>query len=78
LKDQGVDGRMGSKWTSERLAGAVEWILLAQNRDLWRAVVDAVMNIQVLAPCSWLVSQSLTFLHGLKTVKVLVLYHCLA
>jgi hypothetical protein len=23
LKDQGVDGRMGSKWTLERLAGRV-------------------------------------------------------
>jgi hypothetical protein len=32
LKDQGVDGRMGSKWTLGRLAG-VEWIQLAQDRD---------------------------------------------
>jgi hypothetical protein len=30
LKDQGVDGRMGSKWTLERLVGeCVEWIQLA-------------------------------------------------
>jgi hypothetical protein len=41
LKDQSVDGRMGSKWTLERLVGGggVEWIHLGQDRDRWRAVV---------------------------------------
>jgi hypothetical protein len=55
LKDQGVDGRMGSKWTLGRLAGGVEWIHLAQDRGRWRAVVNAVMNLRVLAPRGWLV-----------------------
>jgi hypothetical protein len=32
--------------------GGVGWIRLAQNRDLWRAVVSAVMNLRVLAPRS--------------------------
>jgi hypothetical protein len=44
---------MGSKWTSGRLVGGVvEWIQLAQDRNRWRAVVNAVMNLRVLAPQS--------------------------
>jgi hypothetical protein len=29
---------------------AVEWIHLAQDRDQWRTVVNAEMNLRVLAP----------------------------
>jgi hypothetical protein len=50
LENQGVDGRMGSKWTLGRLVGAVEWIHLAQDRDRWRAVVNSVTKSRVLAP----------------------------
>jgi hypothetical protein len=32
--------------------GCVEWIHPAHNRDRWRAVVNAVMNLRVLAPRS--------------------------
>jgi hypothetical protein len=32
--------------------GDVEWIHLDQDRDRWRDVVFAVMNLQVLAPRS--------------------------
>jgi hypothetical protein len=52
LKDQGVGGKMGSKWTLGRLVGGLEWIHLAQERDRWRAVVNAVMNLRILAPRS--------------------------
>jgi hypothetical protein len=54
LKGQGADGRMGLKWTLGRLVGGgcVEWIQLAQDRDGWRAVVNAVMNLRLLVPRS--------------------------
>jgi hypothetical protein len=32
--------------------GGVDWIRLAQDRDRWRVVVSAVMNLRVLAPRS--------------------------
>jgi hypothetical protein len=33
----------------------VEWIHLAQDTGQWRTVINKVMNLQVLAPRSWLV-----------------------
>jgi hypothetical protein len=32
--------------------GSVDWIQLAQDRDRWRALVNTVMNLQVLVPQS--------------------------
>jgi hypothetical protein len=49
-EDQGVGGiRMDFR---EIGLGAVDWIQLSQDRDRWRAVVSAVMNLRVLAPRS--------------------------
>jgi hypothetical protein len=42
-----------SKWVGWEGA---DWILLAQDKDLRRAVVNAVMNLRVLAPRNYLIS----------------------
>jgi hypothetical protein len=47
LEDVGVDGRIILKLTCERLDGGTDWINLAQDRDRWRALVNAVMNLRV-------------------------------
>jgi hypothetical protein len=33
-------------------SGSAEWFQLAQDRDRWRALVNTVMDLQVLAPRS--------------------------
>jgi hypothetical protein len=50
-------GRQKHRWEDEiRMDlkeigwGSVGWIQLAQDRDQWRAVVNTVMNLWVLAP----------------------------
>jgi hypothetical protein len=42
----------GIKVNLREIGWGVEWVHLAQDRDRWRAVVNAVMNFRVLAPRS--------------------------
>jgi hypothetical protein len=47
LEDPGVEGRIILKWIFERLDGGIDWIDVAQDRVMWRALVNAVMNLRI-------------------------------
>jgi hypothetical protein len=47
LEDPGVDGRMILRWIFRRWDGGMDWIDLAQDRDRWRGIVNAVMYLRV-------------------------------
>jgi len=44
LGDLAVDGRIILRWN---LGSGMDWIELTQDRDRWRALVNAVMNLRV-------------------------------
>jgi hypothetical protein len=46
LGDPGVDVRIILKWIFKKWDGGMDWIKLAQDRDRWRALVNAVMNFR--------------------------------
>jgi hypothetical protein len=46
LEDLGVDGRITLRiYLQEVACGDMEWIVVAQDRNRWRKLVNAVMNI---------------------------------
>jgi hypothetical protein len=45
LEDRGIDGRITD--LMEVGCGGMDWIDLAQEKDRWRPLVNAVMNIRV-------------------------------
>jgi hypothetical protein len=47
LEDQGVDGRIILKWIFKKWFGRIDLINLAQDRDMWRELVNETMNLRV-------------------------------
>jgi hypothetical protein len=47
LGDPGVEGRIILKGIFKKWDGGMDWIELAKDRERWRAVVNAVMNLRV-------------------------------
>jgi len=48
LGRRGIDGKIVLRWIFSKWdVGGMNWIELAQDRDRWRALVNAVLNLQV-------------------------------
>jgi hypothetical protein len=47
LGDPGIDGEDNIKVDLKEVGWVRDWIGLAQDRDRWRALVNAVMNLRV-------------------------------
>ena len=47
MEEPSVDGRIILRWIFRKCDGDMDWINLAQDRDRWRALVKAVINLRV-------------------------------
>ena len=47
MEETGVDGRITLKWIFMKWNGGMDWIDLAQDRDMGQAVVNTVINLWV-------------------------------
>jgi len=48
MGDLGVDGRIILRWIIRKWdVGDMDWIELAQDRDRWRALANAIMKFRV-------------------------------
>jgi hypothetical protein len=47
LGDPGVDGRIILKWILKKWDVGMDWIELAEDRDRWQDLVNAIMNLRV-------------------------------
>ena len=47
LEDLVIGGRIILKWVFRKLDDGMDWIDMAQDRDRWQALVNAVMNFRV-------------------------------
>jgi len=46
LEEPGMDGNIILRWMFSSWDGGMDWIDLAQDRDRWLSLVNAVMNFQ--------------------------------
>ena len=47
MDNPGVDGRIILRWIFRKGGGGMDWTGLVEDRDRWRALVNAVMNLGV-------------------------------
>jgi hypothetical protein len=47
MENRGVDGSIILNWILRKWNGGMDWIDLAQDRDRWRALVNALMKLRV-------------------------------
>jgi hypothetical protein len=47
LGEPGVDERIILKWIFKTWDGPMDWIELVHDRDKWRALVNALVNLRV-------------------------------